>query len=149
MILGGIFLVILIVGVAGFTYLYLSSNGEALDKESKQYVDTAIPAIISTWDKQAIIDRASPELITAISGDDLDKLLNLCRNKLGQLKEYQGAKGQARINITPTTGKVISAVYLGKANFESGSADINIRLVKHGERWQLLSFHINSKAFYE
>ena len=61
MILGGIFLVILVVGVVGI--VFIATKGRALDKESKQYVDAAVPAIVSQWDTQELINRAGPEFM--------------------------------------------------------------------------------------
>jgi hypothetical protein len=51
--------------------------------------------------------------------------------------------------VTSQNGKVISAAYTGKAVFETGPAEINISLIKHGDQWQLLGLHINSKVFIE
>ena len=146
MILGGIFLVVIVLGIGLFAFLAV--KGSRLDKESKQYVDTAVPAIVTTWDKQALIDRASMEFINSVKGDDLDKIITMFR-KLGRFKEYKGCEGQAGISITPQQGKIVTAAYVAKAEFETGPADIQITLIKHGDKWEILGFRINSKVFFE
>lgn len=35
-------------------------KGRALDKQSRAYVDAAVPAIVSTWSAKELLDRASP-----------------------------------------------------------------------------------------
>jgi hypothetical protein len=145
-ILGGIFAVLIVIAIVGITMVAI--RGHALDKESQRYVDSAIPAIVSQWDITEIQKRASPELKAAASDADLGKLVRMYA-KLGKFKEYDGAKGQANISVTSQNGKVISAAYTGKAVFETGPAEINISLIKHGDQWQLLGLHINSKVFIE
>lgn len=146
MILGGAFLVLIVAGVIGFAII--ATKGNALDKESKQYADTAITAIISSWDRQAIVDRASPEFTAAVNGDDLNKLMNMFQ-RLGKLRECKGAEGQANISVTPQHGKVVTAYYTAKAEFESGPALIQLYLIKHDDKWQIEGFRINSKVFLQ
>jgi hypothetical protein len=45
-ILGSIFLAIIVLGAIGIAFVAV--RGSALDKESKAYADSAIPAIVST-----------------------------------------------------------------------------------------------------
>ncbi len=145
-ILGGIFAGLILVGVIGFAIVAV--KGSALDKESKQYVDAAIPAIVSSWDIAEIQKRASPEFKAAVSDEDLAKLIRMFQ-RLGKFKIYNGAKGDANISVTSQSGKVISAAYVGSADFDTGPAEILMSLIKHGDQWQLLGIHVNSKAFLE
>lgn len=146
MILGGIFAALLVVGGVGIALV--AFKGAALDTESQQYVDGAVPAIVSTWDIAEIQKRASPEFNAAMNDADLEKLIRKFR-KLGKLKSYEGAKGQANMSVTTQHGKVISAAYTAKAEFESGPAEIQLSLIKHGDQWQLLGIRINSRLFLE
>ena len=146
MILGGVFLVLLVLGVAGIAIVAVKGN--ALDKESKQYVDAAIPAIVSGWDITEIQNRASPEFKTAVKDEDLEKLVRMFR-RLGKFKTYNGAKGEANISATIRDDKTISAAYVATALFDTGPAEINMSLIKHGTQWQLLGLRINSKVFLE
>ena len=58
-VLGSIFLALIVLGGLGIGFVAVQGN--ALDKESKAYADSAIPAIITTWLDKALLDRASPE----------------------------------------------------------------------------------------
>ncbi len=143
MVLGGVFLALVVIAIVGFAFL--SKKGNALDRESKKYVDTAVPAIIAQWDLKEIMDRASPELKNAVSEDEMKKLLDWFQ-KLGTFKEYKGSTGQATMFVKPGQGEVISAQYVANAEFENGPSEIKISLIKHGDDWQIQGFHVNSKA---
>ncbi|HUD81935.1 MAG TPA: hypothetical protein VMQ67_00465 [Candidatus Saccharimonadales bacterium] len=146
MILGCIFVVLVVVVAVGIAIVAVKGN--ALDKESKRYVDAAIPAIVSQWDITEIQKRASAEFKAAVNDENLEKLVRMFR-RLGKFKAYDGAKGDANISVTSDHGKVISAAYVGSAEFETGPAEIKMSLIKHGDQWQLLGIQINSKVFFE
>jgi hypothetical protein len=115
--------------------------GNILDKESKAFVDIAIPAIVSDWDMTEFRKRASPEFNKTADYDDMQQLFDVLRG-LGGLQEYGGSMGDSRILVSLEDGIVITAVYDASADFESGSADIQISLIKHGGQWQILGFKI-------
>jgi hypothetical protein len=143
MILGGIFAVLLVAGVIGFAIIAMKGN--ALDKESKAYVDQVTPIILANLNKGTLFKYASDELKNASSPEDFDKIFTWLA-RLGQFKEYKGSKGQANISITPQRGKQITGVYQAQAEFEKGPATINITTIKKGDKWQLIGFQINSMA---
>lgn len=145
-ILGGVFLGIIVLVVVGTAIFAVKGN--ALDKESKQYVDDAVPAIVSQWDMAELQKRASPELSVAVKEGDVEKLFAMFR-RLGKLKEYKGSKGDARISVTTEHGKVISAAYVANAEFEAGPGEITMSLIKHGDQWQILGIHVNSEVFLQ
>jgi hypothetical protein len=145
-VLAGIFGLLVVGGVVGIAML--AAKGNALDKESKQYVDAAIPAITSQWDIAEIQKRASPEFKAAVNDEDLAKLVRMFQ-RLGKFKAYNGAKGDANMSVTSQRGRVISAAYVGSADFDTGPAEIKVSLIKHGNQWQILGIHINSRVFLE
>jgi hypothetical protein len=144
-ILGSVFLGLII--IIGGIFAYIAITSGALDRESKAYVDAAIPAIVTNWDENALKQRLSPEFRRVTSDNDLDRLFLFFR-KLGKLKHLDNSKGDANIFVGPN-GKVITAIYHANADFAAGPAIINIGLVKHEEQWQISGFRINSKAFLE
>jgi len=146
MILGGVFLILVVVVAAGIGVIAIKGRG--LDRESKQYVDSAIPAIVAQWNEGEISRRASPEFKAAVGDDDLKKLLTMFR-RLGKLSRYNGSEGQANMSVTTAHGKVISAAYVAKADFETGPAEIKLSLIKHGDQWQILGIHVNSRVFLQ
>jgi hypothetical protein len=64
-IIGGLFLALVLV-VAGLLGL-VAYQGRGLDASSKAYVEENIPAIISTWSKDELLKRASPQLLKIIN----------------------------------------------------------------------------------
>ena len=142
-VLGSVFLAIIVLGAVGIAVVAI--KGSALDKESKGYADSAVPAINSTWSEKALLDRASPEFKKAVTIDQLDRLFRWVGG-LGQLQKCEPAEGQAVMSAITQTGKRISAQYTSKATFQKGEATIKLGLIKHGDQWQILSFHVDSSA---
>jgi hypothetical protein len=142
-ILGSIFLAIIVLGAIGIAFVAI--RGNALDKESKAYADSAIPAIVSTWSEKELLDRASPEFKTAVTIDQLDRLFRWVSG-LGRLEKCEPAQGQALMSATTQTGKRTSAQYTAKVTFQKGEATIKLGLIKHGDQWQILSFYVDSPA---
>jgi len=138
--LGYVFLVVLV------CFGILAIKGTALDKESKQYADAAILALVTNWDMNELEGRISPEFKSTVQPGDVQKLFAMLR-RLGSLKEYKGYHGSSNMSFTSERGKVISATYVENAEFAAGSAEIHLALIKHGDQWQILGFHVNSKAF--
>src|SRR2546423_15370082 len=71
-VLGSIFLALIVLVAVGIAFIAV--KGTALDKESKAYADSAIPAIVTTWSEKELLDRASPEFKKAVTIDQLDGL---------------------------------------------------------------------------
>ena len=67
------FLVLIIIVIAGVALVAIKGN--KLDSESKAYVDTAFLPIVSDWNKEELIKRASPELMAVTKDGDLDKAM--------------------------------------------------------------------------
>lgn len=142
-VLGSIFLALIVLG--GIAIAIVAIRGTALDKESRAYVDAAIPAIFSQWNQKELLDRASPEFKQAVTLDQLDRAFRW-GSALGQLQKCDPAQGQAGISITPQAGKVTIGQYAAKAQFEKGEATITLGLIKHGNQWQILNFNFVSPA---
>jgi hypothetical protein len=145
-ILGGLFLAIIVIAAVGFAYV--ATTGSALDTESKAYAEAAIPAIIADWDGSELSKRESPEFAAVVSAADLDKLIQNFR-RLGKLKQFNGVKGEAMLTAVPQHGSRITANYVGSAEFDTGPAQIDLGLIKHGDDWQILRFRVNSRAFLD
>src|SRR6202012_5934204 len=109
----------------GIGFWYVAARGNALDKESKAYVNSAIPAIITNWNKEELVDRASPEFRKDVPDSKIDDLLSRF-TVLGKFMTFDSATGQASIYASPQTGKVVTADYQSLAYFEKGNAMIKI-----------------------
>ena len=144
-VMGFTILVIIILLGAGMAFLAII--GRTLDKESKAYVDAAVPAIIAEWDINELEKRASPEFNEGADYEKIEQMFVMLQ-RLGKLEEYNGSAGDASITIS-FTGFEISAEYTAIADFETASAEIQISLIKHGRRWQILGFRIRPVSFSE
>lgn len=145
MLLGYVFLAVIVLVVAGAASVAII--GKRLDKESKIYVDAALPAIITEWDISELQKRASPEYDASVDYDDLEDYFESLR-QLGKLEEYQGSTGDSNITIS-LSGCEITADYTATADFEKGSVELQVSLIKRNGSWQILYFQVNPEEFTE
>ena len=135
-------LTLIAVVAVGIGVVVLVYKGNALDSESKAFVDSAVPAIVANWSKAQLLDRASPELRHSLEPGQLTALFDKL-SRLGPLVEYEGAKGQSTISYFTGSGGSISAFYVAKARFKNGSATFRILLTKRPGRWTIQGFHVD------
>jgi hypothetical protein len=147
-IIGVIFLLLILVA-AGFIG-YSAYQGKGLDASSKAYVETNVPPILSTFSKDELLKRASPQLLKIINDNpgQLDQLFQKL-SKLGAMRSFGDVKGNSNVSYTTQNGKVKSASYVATAKFENGEAKINVRLIQLSGQWQLLLFNVNSPLFLQ
>lgn len=139
MALGGIFLVIIGLLVVAVV------KGRALDKQSKAYADAAVVAIVSNWNDQALLDRASGAFMKTTNNEQLDQLFHRLR-VLGKMTKYRGSKGSSSAYFSFNKWKwSITASYIGHADFQFGVAAIKINLIKVHGRWRILGFFVRAK----
>jgi len=143
-VLGGIFAVLIVFAAVGF--FVLNHFGNQLDQESKSYVDSNLPKIITNWNVEELLKRASPELMKVAPRDKVEKLFKMFAEKLGPLEYYEGSTGQSNMLVTTQDGYVVTGVYVAEARFVKAPATIKFRIIKHDDNWQILEFHVNSDA---
>ena len=65
----------------------------------------------------------------------------------GALKKYEGSKGEARIDFHRPHGYTITALYVARADFSGGPAQIMISLIKVDGAWKILGFYVTKHFF--
>lgn len=140
-ILGVLTLVVIV--AAGVGVGVLIYKGNSLDAESKAFVDSAAPAIAASWNKEQLLDRATPELRASVKPEDLRSLFDAVA-QLGPLVRYEGATGEANMSYMTGSGSSVSASYVAKATFRGGTATIRFALLKRDGRWMISGFHVDS-----
>ena len=142
---GGISIVLLL--VAGVIALIFIPRSLRLDKEATAYIEAAVPQIASAWDPQALIDRASPDLLAAVkSHDDLERLFVAYR-RLGSLQKLEKPTGNVTSGAFSGSGAFTIGQYTANATFENGQAQLRIQVRRVGASWKIDAFHINSDLF--
>jgi hypothetical protein len=139
-VLGVLFLALITVVAALIGYV--AYTGNKLDASSKAYVDESVPAIVTSWSKEELIKRASPLLRQKASDADIDQLFTTLSSKLGNFKSYDGAKGQSNMSYTSEEGQVTTASYVANASFQNGKTEIQIKLIRNSDSWQIVGFHV-------
>lgn len=111
------------------------------EREITAYADSAILAIASNWDEQALLQRASPELLAASNRQEIDENFVTYR-RLGRMIGL--SKGMGRLQVVYSTAgeRVIVAVYIAQAQFERRNVAIKVSMIKHEAGWQIMGFDI-------
>ncbi len=145
-LLGCVFLALVVVLASVFGALVL--NGKRLDKESRAYADSAVPAIAADWSVDELRKRASQEFDSAVDYDEIADYFDTL-HQLGAFVSYQGSSGESTISISFRYGLEITADYAASVDFEDGSAEIQILLIKQDNLWQILDFKVTPGTFEE
>jgi hypothetical protein len=144
--LGVIFAVIIVVIIIAAVIFIPSAL--KLDREATAYIQDAVPKIVTNWNSQELVDRATPELLAAgKSRDTLDSLFVMFQ-RLGSFKHLDKPKGTVVSSSFTGTGTVTLGNYTAQAEFEKGAASIQIQLRRVNDSWKINGFHINSDALF-
>jgi hypothetical protein len=131
-------------GVFAVGAAWVLHEGHALDAESKAYVDTAVPAIVSDWNEKQLLDRATPEFLGSVTPAEVKAQFGRF-SRVGHLVEYQGATGEAVLRYNLVLRGTVSASYIAKGRFQNGDAVLRILLSKRGGRWLIQGFQVDAK----
>jgi hypothetical protein len=146
--------VVLVVSLvlAGALVLWLSAwlmnamfAGPRLDTESRAFADQFIPEVVVTWDTSAFEHNMSPELASRLSHSDITAAFYACRTKLGQFESCGGSEGGSHTEWT-NGRQTITATYHTRLTYGSGPSAVDLSLIKHGDKWQVLGFNVRSVA---
>jgi len=145
-LLGYLFLVFIILNVVGATSLYIL--GQRLDRESHLYADAAVQALTANWDIKELQKRASHEFDSSLDYEETEHYFKELR-KLGKLVVYKGAAGESTIILSAKYLYEITAEYTAEVEYETGTIQMQVTLIKHGKHWQILDLWIDPEEFSE
>lgn len=144
MILGVIFAVILVViAIAAAIFI---PRALKLDREAVAYIKDAVPKIVTNWKSQELVDRATPELMSAAGSRDKVDRMFVWFQELGSFKHLDEPEGMVTTSSYTGTGTVTLGNYKAQAEFEKGAARIEIQLLRVGDTWEINGFKIFSDA---
>ena len=138
----GGFSVLVVVLVIG-SVAYLVYLGSGLDKQSKEYADTAIVAITSHWDPAELSSRAAPQLLRTVSQGQLLSMFTWFGH-IGKLVKYIGSKGSSTVFASIGGNDSTTATYVCAGKYENGDASVNLSLTKVNGDWRISGFQVNS-----
>ena len=144
-ILGGIFGVI-IIAVLILAVISIPRSIK-LDKQATAYIQNTVPEIVGSWNAQALIDRATPELASSMkSSADTGRIFTMFQ-QLGALKHLDKPTGHITSGASSKTGPITIGSYVAQDDFEKGKATISIQLRRSGNSWEINGFHVDSDVF--
>ena len=144
---------VILIGVAGAVGISFAIQ---LGPDSKAFVDETVPKIVKAWDVQDLVDHASPDLLAAISRDELDKVFATSAKRLGRLKAYTGSwQESADVKLFDPRESHATFLYMAEAVFDRGGATIGVEVKKrYGIRallgrdadWRVTGFTVRART---
>lgn len=123
---------------AGFLFLAFRN----IDATLSPTIDELFAAIDNDTFAQTYDTCTSPELRKTVTREQYAELGRTIKTRLGSLK----SKSLCQFNVRQFNADRFADVAYN-ANFEHGSGTISGRFKKDGERWLVVSFHVNSPEF--
>jgi hypothetical protein len=114
------------------------------DDPDVAYVDEAIVAIVGSWDCRHLAGRASSEMESTWTSEQMAALCASGSAELGQLRAYRGSHNTTRVTLDSDGDRVVLGSYMAKAEFEKGSAIIEVIAVRRGSLWRIREFRVTS-----
>ncbi len=129
-----------ILAIAGFAYIFY--EGTKLDREATDYSQTAMIAITSNWNAQALRTRAAPPLANSMTQDQAARIFTWL-GSLGPLQDHPDCQGNAAV-YAGTGGSRTTANITCTAHYKAGPASVQLALTKSAGKWSILGFHVTS-----
>ena len=139
---------LVIIGLFVLIAVYSGYQQSKYEKTAIPYIKEIVP-LISKWNPKEIKPYFTSEALANVSDEDLEKMFKWL-SKLGELKSFEEPQF---LNIFSGTsiqsGSHTIITYHVLAKYESGDANINLRLIATETSFALYHFNINSKALIE
>lgn len=118
-------------------------NQHELERGCADYIQRALPPIVSTWSTQEWRERASSEMILATNMKKLEAQFKTNHKYFG---EYRGMDAPTGYVVVDNRGGVSETIgyYSTIARFKIGSAHVNMRLVNRGGGWKFQRFTVRA-----
>jgi hypothetical protein len=108
-----------------------------LEPQARQFVRLSVVPALQTWDYAALNTISAEELKTSLMDSNTTHMLEAFRAQLGPLQSLDDRK--AAWNFF-RSGVTDSVTYRFPAQFEKTSGTLELKVIKVGRKWQLLSF---------
>jgi hypothetical protein len=114
--------------------------------EGRTYAAAALPMITQPWSVEALLERASPDLLAGGPRTKLVELISWMETRLGPLKGEPAFQDGGWNNHLGTKGFVLTSVHFADCEFEKGQGRVTLALVRSDGVWKINGFHVNSDA---
>jgi hypothetical protein len=141
-VLGGIFLVILVV-VLGFGG-YAAVKSPKLYAESKAYVEATLPALLANFTSEKFASYMTPQEGATLNTSAFESVAFFQRQSLGAFESCENIKSD-RFLLSVMNSEV-RARHLVRCHFEKASVTVAVAVEKTGEAWYLTGVHFDTST---
>lgn len=140
-IVGGTGLLIFFL-IAGF-FVYGFVKLGPIKAEAEAYAGETITAVTSTWNGDAIFERASSELKNTLEEGAVVELMGQGSRAVGDLVTLGNVECTTSFNTSTGEGTVYTANCKASSDHDRGKVDYALTVIKRDEEWALNGFHFN------
>src|SRR6476659_1547046 len=138
---GSLVLVFLVAGGMAFGFW------KHQDKQAREYVAHAIPAIFDKWDDQALAERTVRELRNQEFARQSHDMLYRFGDLLGPLQSIEAVEESLRYGRPdPSMPRMLFGIYEARAKFARGEGSIELLVAKQDQTWRIGRFVVKSPA---
>lgn len=137
MVLGGLFAVLLGLGVLAFGYGVV--KGVRAYGESQAYIESKVSPLLADYTADSFLDLMDPKERAHLKRADMDAFAAKLATEYGAFYSFDDLKG----NVTFLSDGNTHAKFVGRCNFEKGSLPITITVKKSGEAWTLVGIRFD------
>jgi len=105
------------------------------------FMDEALDEILAPWSADALLDRASEELMSERSEAEIRSDVQDWR-RLGSLVSFIDEKEWTSTSVSSEEGRRVTAHRVVQGEFIQGLAEIHLIVIQKGELWEILSFEV-------
>jgi hypothetical protein len=121
-------------------------DGQRAQAEGRKYAEKTLPIISQPWDAEAIVERATPDFLSAMPRDKVVAFTSFLAGRLGPLKHPALFQDWTWRTYVGTRGLIVTTVHFADCEFEKAPARITLTLVRQRGVWQIHGLNVNSDA---
>ncbi|MEJ2471779.1 MAG: hypothetical protein P8Y96_11770 [Desulfuromonadales bacterium] len=131
--------------IIGGSIYYKSYQGTAYDERAVPYINQVLP-ILSQWDPAKTKDLMVPEIVATIPADKFARAMDFF-SQLGRLQKFDKPEfKEAFVDEETELGSQTIVEYTIDAVYDTGEAEVNLKLLEKGPSYQIYGFTFSAEA---
>lgn len=115
------------------------------DRAARDYLQRAIPKIVSEWNFMALKERTAGELHVSDYWPQMPGKFKTYKESLGPAMSY--GKLEGTVQLDSSLGReVVMGQYTQRVGFKQATGDVHVALVKRYGSWKITRFSVRSAA---
>jgi hypothetical protein len=130
--------------VGGIVFgLFAWRTGTGVMAEAQQFGDETLAAVGKNWDAEELWRRGTAEFHEQVPRSEVEALMRTLSGAVGPYRSIESRVTGINYQSNTADGTYLRTEYSGLAQFEKGTATVEMTLLRRGERWGVLKFNVS------